>query len=237
MTCAFLTLLLILYILYHIRSERHKHELIKAKEHAEESDRLKSAFLANMSHEIRTPLNAIVGFSSILSETADTPENREYVKIIENNNDILLQLINDILDLSKIEAGELDFSYVDTDVNDCLRELENAFRLRMPPGVAFILKPALKKCIIHTEKNRVMQVLGNYISNAIKYTSQGSITIGYDMPENGKMRFYVRDTGCGIPNEKHQEVFERFVKLDSFKQGTGLGLSICRMIAERCMQP
>lgn len=233
MTCVFIALLLSLYLWHHIRSEKNKKELIKAKNRAEESDRLKSAFLANMSHEIRTPLNAIVGFSSILAESTDTPENREYIRIIENNNHLLLQLINDILDLSRIEAGLLEFTYTNTDANYCLQELEKTFRLRIPNNVAYIINPPFKKCIIRMEKNRVIQILGNYISNAIKHTLQGSITIGYYPPQNGRIRFYVCDTGCGIPDEKHKEVFERFVKLDNFKQGTGLGLSICRMIAEK----
>lgn len=233
MTGAFLALLLVLYLLYYIRSQKSKRELIKAKERAEEADRLKSAFLANMSHEIRTPLNAIVGFSSILAEEADTPETREYIRIIESNNYLLLQLINDILDLSRIEAGLLEFSYTQVDLNHCLQELEDAFRLRMPENVECITSPALERCIVHTEKNRVMQVLGNYISNAIKYTRRGSITIGYYPPAQGHIRLFVRDTGCGIPADKHREIFERFVKLDTFKQGTGLGLSICRMIAEK----
>lgn len=229
----FLLLSLALYSIYHIRSLRVKRELIKAKEHAEEADRLKSAFLANMSHEIRTPLNAIVGFSSILAETADTPETREYIQIIESNNYLLLQLINDILDLSKIEAGLLEFKYTKVEINNCLGELEDAFRLRMPENVQCIIAPSLGKCFIRTEKNRVIQILGNYLSNAIKYTTQGSITVGYYPPKDGKLRFFVRDTGCGIAPEKQQQVFDRFVKLDSFKQGTGLGLSICRMLAEK----
>lgn len=228
-----LAFLLIFYIFYHIHSRKHKKELIQAKERAEESDRLKSAFLANMSHEIRTPLNAIVGFSSILAETADTPECHEYIKIIEDNNYLLLQLINDILDLSRIEAGLLDFRYTHVDANECIHKLEDAFHFRMPANVECIAEPGMKHCHIHTEKNRLLQVLGNYFSNAIKYTDQGSITIGYNPPKDGKLRFYVRDTGCGISPDKQQAIFQRFVKLDNFKQGTGLGLSICQMIAEK----
>ena len=186
-----------------------------------------------MSHEIRTPLDAIVGFSSILAETTDTPENHEYIRIIEDNNYLLLQLINDILDLSRIEAGLLDFCYTDVDVNSCIRKLEDAFRFRMPANVKCVTEFGMKKCYIHTEKNRLMQVLGNYFSNAIKYTNQGSITIGYYPPKDEKIRFYVRDTGCGISSDKQQTIFQRFVKLDNFKQGTGLGLSICQMIAEK----
>ena len=159
MTGLFIALLIALYIFYHIHSQRHKKELIQAKERAEESDRLKSAFLANMSHEIRTPLNAIVGFSSILAETTDTPENHEYIRIIEDNNYLLLQLINDILDLSRIEAGLLDFCYTDVDVNSCIRKLEDTFRFRMPANVKCVTEFSMKKCYIHTEKNRLMQVL------------------------------------------------------------------------------
>ncbi len=233
MTNIFLTLLLTFYIFYHIHSRKHKKELIQAKERAEESDRLKSAFLANMSHEIRTPLNAIVGFSSILAETADTPECHEYIRIIEDNNYLLLQLINDILDLSRIEAGLLDFSYTDVDINECMHKLEDAFHFRMPANVTCITEFGMEKCRIHTEKNRLLQVLGNYFSNAIKYTNRGSITIGYNPPKDGRLHFYVRDTGCGISCDKQQAIFQRFVKLDYFKQGTGLGLSICQMIAEK----
>lgn len=233
MTNIFLTLLLTFYIFYYIHSRKHKKELIQAKERAEESDRLKSAFLANMSHEIRTPLNAIVGFSSILAETADTPECHEYIRIIEDNNYLLLQLINDILDLSRIEAGLLDFSYTDVDINECMHKLEDAFHFRMPANVTCITELGMEKCRIHTEKNRLLQVLGNYFSNAIKYTNRGSITIGYNPPKDGRLHFYVRDTGCGISCDKQQAIFQRFVKLDYFKQGTGLGLSICQMIAEK----
>lgn len=233
MTILFIALFFTLYIFYYIHSQKHKKELILAKERAEESDRLKSAFLANMSHEIRTPLNAIVGFSSILAEAADTPESHEYIRIIEDNNCLLLQLINDILDLSRIEAGLLDFCYTEVDINGCIRKLEDAFHFRMPANVECIAEFGMKKCHVYTEKNRLSQVLGNYLSNAIKYTTEGSITVGYYPPKDGNMRFYVRDTGCGISPEKQKAIFQRFVKLDNFKQGTGLGLSICQMIAEK----
>ena len=135
--------------------------------------------------------------------------------------------------MSRIEAGLLDFCYTDVDVNSCIRKLEDTFRFRMPANVKCVTEFSMKKCYIHTEKNRLMQVLGNYFSNAIKYTNQGSITIGYYPPKNEKIRFYVRDTGCGISPDKQQTIFQRFVKLDNFKQGTGLGLSICQMIAEK----
>lgn len=233
----FVILVFIVYLFLSIRSkaaeEKIKKELILAKERAEESDRLKSAFLANMSHEIRTPLNAIVGFSSILAETAGTEENREYIQLIEENNYLLLQLINDILDLSKIEAGLLEFTYSNVNINYYLNELKESFRLRMPTHVKCIVAPSLNECIIRADKNRIMQIFCNYISNAIKYTSEGSITIGYYPPKDNKLRLFVRDTGCGIAADKRQLIFDRFVKLDTFKQGTGLGLSICRMLADK----
>lgn len=237
MSCIFTLLLIAVYLYFSYRSknaeEKIKEELIRAKERAEESDRLKSAFLANMSHEIRTPLNAIVGFSSILAETAGTEENKEYIHIIEINNNLLLQLINDILDISRIEAGSLDFKYSNIDVNHSLKELSNVFCLRIPPNVECLVETPLAECIVYAEQNRVIQILSNYISNAIKYTNEGSITIGYYPPLNNKLRLFIRDTGCGIAADKCHLVFERFVKLDSFKQGTGLGLSICRMLAEK----
>lgn len=214
--------------------KRIDQELLDAKERAEEASRLKSAFLANMSHEIRTPLNAIVGFSSLLAEVNKDPENLEYIQIIETNNQLLLQLIGDILDLAKIESGTLEFTYGCMDVNGCLRELEAATALRMIGDelqVRFV--PGLPECVIYTEQNRLLQVVNNYLSNALKYTCRGEITLGYYPPVEGKIRFYVRDTGTGIPYDKQEAIFDRFVKLNSFKQGTGLGLSICTMIAEK----
>ncbi len=208
-------------------------ELLAAKEKAEESNRLKSAFLANMSHEIRTPLNAIVGFSSILSEYIQDEDAKEYIHIIEENNQLLLQLINDILDLSRIEAGILEFTKEDMDINKTLEEMRTMAELKRSPEVSIRLIPDADCCIVHTVPKRVRQVLNNYLSNAIKHTEKGFIDIGYHMLQEGRIRFFVRDTGCGIPPEKQKDIFERFVKLNSFKQGTGLGLSICTMIAEK----
>lgn len=202
-----------------------------AKESAESSDRLKSAFLANMSHEIRTPLNAIVGFSNLLIN-ADNKENFDSFKqIIEQNSSLLLQLIGDILDLSKIESGTLEFIWSDVDINAMMCDLEKVFQLRNKnnPDVEIKFVPGMKACVIRTERQRLIQVISNLVTNAMKFTKEGSIIMGYEQREND-MYFYVKDTGCGIPAEKRAQVFQRFVQLDTFKQGTGLGLSICSSI-------
>lgn len=209
-------------------------EIKKAKEYAEESNRLKSAFLANMSHEIRTPLNAIVGFSDILASTEDEHEKKEYVRIIENNNALLLQLIGDILDLSKIEAGTLEFVYSNMDIRSLCIEIEQSSRLKLTGNQSIrFVEPELPHVWIHSERNRLMQVLNNMIANAIKFTKHGEIAFGYRLMENGMLYFYVKDTGCGISKEDQEKVFGRFVKLNSFVQGTGLGLSICESIIAR----
>lgn len=206
-------------------------DLILAKEKAEESNRLKSAFLANMSHEIRTPLNAIVGFSALLSTTDDKEEKSEYAHIIENNNALLLQLINDILDLSKIEAGTLEFVIAPVDINSMLENLEQSFRLKMQDSpVRLLFTERLEHCVIATDHNRVVQVITNFLTNAMKFTTEGSITVGYRLEENRMLHFYVTDTGWGIPPDQQKNIFGRFVKLNSFSQGTGLGLAICEMI-------
>lgn len=209
-------------------------DLITARDKAEESNRLKSAFLANMSHEIRTPLNAIVGFSGLLNSVEETQEREEYVKIIENNNELLLQLIGDILDLSKIEAGTLEFVETPVDVNALMEETIKAMQMKAATnGLAVIFGHHLPECNILTDRNRLNQVLINLFTNAIKFTERGSITAGYTLQENGMLRFYVTDTGCGIPPEKQADIFSRFVKLNNFAQGTGLGLSICKTIVDK----
>ena len=207
-------------------------ELINAKDRAEESNRLKSAFLANMSHEIRTPLNAIVGFSGILASTEEEEEKQEYVSIIENNNTLLLQLISDILDLSKIEAGTLDLHYSNVEINDLMRDLENSCQLKLKSDAVKLefVAPA-EPCFAHIEKNRLSQLIINLVTNAIKFTVQGSIRFGYER-QNDELYFYVTDTGCGIPQDKQESVFGRFIKLNSFAQGTGLGLSICQTLVD-----
>lgn len=207
-------------------------ELLHSKEQAEEANKMKSAFLANMTHEIRTPLSAITGFSALLAASNNTPENEEYIHIIENNSRILLQLVNDVLDMSKIESGALEFTYNDVNINASLTDLVSSWKMRIPPEVTILFSPVWDSCILCTDEIRLLQVMGNYISNAVKYTEKGTITVGYYPPSGGYIRFYVRDTGEGIPADKLSSVFDRFVKLDRFKQGTGLGLAICKMIAE-----
>lgn len=214
--------------------KKMEEELVKAKEAAEISNHLKSAFLANMSHEIRTPLNAIVGFSNVLAYTEDENERQEYIKIIENNNTLLLQLIGDILDLSKIEAGVFEFVYSKVNLNVLLMEVIRAARLRLKDdSVVVEFVECLPECVIYSDVNRLMQVMNNLITNAIKFTTKGSIRVGYRLREDESLYFYVSDTGCGIPADKLKEVFGRFVKLNSFQQGTGLGLSICESIVTR----
>ena len=208
-------------------------KLIIARDKAEELDRLKSAFLANMSHEIRTPLNAIVGFSSLLAETDSRSERQEYIKIVQENNELLLQLISDILDLSKIEAGTFNFVYTNVDVNETCSEIIKSMGMKVGKGVEPILEEPFPECYIYTDKNRFTQVISNFINNALKFTQQGSITLGYEQVSHQKIKFYVRDTGMGIPEEKQKSVFERFVKLNTFVQGTGLGLSICKSIVSQ----
>lgn len=220
-------------ILRDISIDKRSEENEKAKQVAEYNDRMKSAFLANMSHEIRTPLNAIVGFSNLLATTNDEGEKKEFVDIIENNNNLLLQLINDILDLSKIEAGTLEFVYSQVDINALLTEIEQSMRLRPHvPEVRIAFTDRLPQCIVCTERNRVMQVLINFLTNALKFTKKGSITFGY-LRQGDMLRFYVKDTGCGIPADKIDQIFDRFVKLNLFEQGTGLGLSICQTIVKK----
>ena len=208
-------------------------KLIIARDKAEELDRLKSAFLANMSHEIRTPLNAIVGFSSLLAETDSRSERQEYIKIVQENNELLLQLISDILDLSKIEAGTFNFVYTNVDVNETCSEIIKSMGMKVSKGVELIFEEPFPECYLYTDKNRFTQVISNFINNALKFTQQGCITLGYEQVSHQKIKFYVRDTGMGIPEEKQKSIFERFVKLNTFVQGTGLGLSICKSIVSQ----
>ena len=210
--------------------------LVQAKVKAEEANTLKSSFLANISHEIRTPLNAIVGFSSLLvsAERGISEEKQEYINIIENNNTLLLQLISDVLDLSKIEAGTMESDYAPIDVHGLFIELEDTFRLRnKKSGICICYHRRTTECVVKADRNRLVQVMMNLMNNAVKFTGEGSIEFGFDVREDGFLHFYVTDTGCGIPEERLEEIFGNFVKLNSFVQVTGLGLTICRAIVER----
>ena len=224
----------ILYTAWDITDQKIlERKLRLAKEEAEESNRIKSAFLANMSHEIRTPLNAIVGFSSILADAEEPEEKEEYINIIENNNTLLLQLVGDILYLSKIESGTLEFVYSDIDLNALFQELEESARLRQKNDAVVIrYLPEMPDCFVNIEKNRLTQVVTNMMNNAMKFTPSGRITFGYHLKNTDFLYFYITDTGYGIEKDKKDTVFGRFVKLDSFSQGTGLGLSICQSIVE-----
>lgn len=203
-----------------------------AKEEAEESNRIKSAFLANMSHEIRTPLNAIVGFSHLIAESDDAEERKTYYNIVNANNERLLQLINEILDLSKIESGTIEFSFGPASLHNLCREVYDAHIFRTPQGVSLVYESSDESLMIETDKNRVFQVISNLIGNAVKFTKEGSISYGYKLVDN-QIVFHVTDTGTGIEPEKVGRVFERFAKLNNHAQGTGLGLSICKSIVER----
>lgn len=211
---------------------RHSKELIEAKRKAEEADRMKTLFLANMSHEIRTPLNAIVGFSEIISLTEDEEERREYLEIIQKNSGLLLQLINDILDLSRIEAGRSEMHFGKVSLSGLVEEVYKVHQLKTPDAIRLEVILPKEDIIINTDRNRLTQVLSNFMSNAIKNTSKGSITLGL-VHEGEWLRLYVADTGCGIPEDKLPLIFDRFEKLNDFVQGTGLGLSICKSLVER----
>ena len=205
-------------------------ELIVALRKAEESDRLKSAFLANMSHEIRTPLNAIVGFSGVIGIVESQEERDEYVELIQRNSDLLLQLLSDILDLSRIEAGILEFTFKDADALTVCANVITSLQGKCKPGVKLYLNESVTSIALHTDTNRLMQVLINLVNNAIKFTSKGSIEIGYTLYNNDFVEFYVKDTGIGISKDKLCSIFERFTKLNIYVEGTGLGLSICDTI-------
>jgi len=210
-------------------------QLTLAKEKAENADLSKSTFLANMSHEIRTPLNAITGFAEILASANTEEEKAQYQEIIKMNADLLLQLVNDILDMSKIEAGTLEFVYTKVDINLLLSDLRQLFQMKVNDAggnIQIIAEPSLPSCSIETDRNRVAQVLSNFTTNAIKFTQEGTISIGYEARDT-ELYFYVTDTGAGIPANKLPEVFGRFVKLNKDKKGTGLGLSISMVIAEK----
>lgn len=207
-------------------------ELKVAKEKAKNADIAKSAFLANMSHEIRTPLNAITGFAEVMGSANTEEEKTQYQEIIKMNADLLMQLVNDILDMSKIEAGTLEFVYSTVDINLLLSDLQRLFQMRINDAggkVQIIAEPSLSSCLIQTDRNRVAQVISNFVGNAIKFTREGNIRIGYEAKDT-ELYFYVKDTGTGIPAEKLSNVFGRFVKLNKDQKGAGLGLSISQTI-------
>ena len=214
--------------LRHAEYETRQSELEIQK--VREADKLKSAFLANMSHEIRTPLNAIIGFSNILAETDDREEKEEFVKIINNNSDLLLRLITDILDFSKIESGILDYSLADASLKEIFYEQFQVHALKIQEQVSLICDfDALPDILVHTDPKRVTQVISNLISNAVKFTEKGSIRLSFRIVE-GYVLIEVIDTGIGISLQHQQTIFDRFMKVNSFKQGTGLGLTICKTI-------
>lgn len=228
-------LILIIYIYTlqsHLKLLETRKNLVIALNKAEESDKLKSAFLANMSHEIRTPLNSIVGFSGLIA-TAETEEEREeFLFIIKRNNDLLLQLISDILDISKMESGTLSFYYQTTDMNSVCNDIITTLKPRCREGVELLFIPPQENMIIITDQNRLTQVFINLVNNSIKFTESGSIEIGYYPYDTELIECYVKDTGIGIPQEQTQNIFNRFVKLNNYIEGTGLGLPICKTIVE-----
>ena len=202
-----------------------------AKEQAEESNRLKSAFVANISHEIRTPLNAIVGFSGLL-EDADEEERKEFIRIINNNSDLLLDLVNDVLDLSRLESGSYNLNLKECNIYACCKDVEKSVQQKIQPGVNLTLTCSEKDFVMKTDILRLQQLLLNLLTNAAKFTAQGEINLDYQVDkEKMQVIFSVTDTGCGVPPDKQESIFNRFEKVDEFKQGAGLGLPICRTIA------
>lgn len=209
-------------------------ELTAAKEKAEEANRLKSALIANMNHEIRTPLNAIVGFASLLSIIDDEKEQQEYIGLIQSNTEHLLRLMNDVIDLSNIESGVMDIVGSDVVLDSLMKEMELTYVPKAETNnLVLAWDREQSNAHIYTDRDRLIQILEHLLDNAIKFTTKGTVHWGYQEKENGQIRFYVTDTGCGIPNDKKEVIFERFVKLDSFTQGLGLGLSLCKIIIER----
>lgn len=205
--------------------------LKQALSKAEESDRLKSAFIANMSHEIRTPLNAIIGFTSVLPDIEDHNERQELIGLIQENNQKLLRIIDDVMNISKIEAGKEQLQISTFDINMVLTEAVNKYQPQVLDGVQMTTQFAAPQQEINSDLSRVIESIDHLIANAVKFTSQGSIIVGYDPVANHRIRLWVRDTGKGIAREDQERVFERFYKVDEFIPGAGLGLSICRTMA------
>ena len=235
----FFAIALTLYLYLRRKSIRQlqekNEELTIARDRAEQADKMKTHFMQNMSHEIRTPLNAIVGFSEMVCQTEEEEERKEFVKIISSNNILLLQLIDDILDLSKIEAGTMEFTFAQTDINELMEGICRQMQEKnSSPDIQILFTEKADQCMMYTDRIRLSQVIINFTNNALKFTPKGSIEMGYRIEEaKDEIYFYVKDTGIGIPADKIDKVFERFVKLNSFIKGTGLGLAICRVIVER----
>ena len=213
-------------------NKKQQKELEAARIKAEESDRLKSAFLANMSHEIRTPLNAIVGFSKLVIDAECTNEKEQYAEIIERNSEILLNLFNDILDLSSLEADSLSFNIRPIKLIDICLQLEQQFCYKDKNGTKLILDDVDTELYVSGDWNRIIQIISNLLSNAAKFTPKGEIHFGYREKEDF-VEFYVKDSGIGIPAERVATIFQRFGKINDFVQGTGLGLTLCRMLVEK----
>lgn len=218
-------ILVLFYLLFVI--QRQKRDLLIAKERAEESDRMKSSFLANMNHEIRTPLNAIVGFSQVLIEEEDPESRREFSEIIINNNELLQRLIGDVLDFSKLESNSMMLIYSMQDIPALMREIYNMIAIRMSDKVELRLDPG-KPLVMSTDRNRLVQIITNLLTNAIKHTHEGHIRFGFDLVDNNEVCFYVEDTGEGIEKSQLESIFNRFVQLANGHKGVGLGLAICK---------
>ena len=212
--------------------KRTEEMLVKARDKAEASDRLKSAFLANMSHEIRTPLNAIVGFSSLLTSTENAAEKELYNSLIGHNNKLLLNLINDVIDLSKIESGYLELRPDWVNLTELLDESVAEYVHQVPSGVELLTNYPAHDSLVELDSLRIKQILSNFLSNALKNTTTGHVEVFYEV-DHQSVRIGVKDTGRGIPQNMLEKIFERFEKLDSFAQGAGLGLSICKLIVEK----
>lgn len=226
-------LLLVCCSLGYISYSRHKYglQLKQAKDKAEEADRLKSAFLANMNHEIRTPLNAIVGFSQVLVDEEDRETRLEFSNIIQSNNELLQRLIGDVLDLSKIESNSMPLIYKELDIGLLMKEIYSMILLRMPSGIELRLNDC-EALVMEADKNRLTQILTNLLTNSIKHTEKGFIRFGYKRTA-ASVEFFVEDSGEGIPRDKIDSIFSRFVQLDSWSKGVGLGLAICRGLVEQ----
>ncbi|MBP3229482.1 MAG: response regulator [Prevotella sp.] len=215
------------------RQKISEYEELTAK--AEKASRMKSLFLANMSHEIRTPLNAIEGFSRVMAETDSAEDRMKYMEIVESNNNRVLALIDEILDLSRVEAGELSIKRQMVDLNELCKNIQLIFKFRCPESVELICAPSSMNVTLNTDANRITQIFSNLISNALKHTSTGSITYGYRLVNDGQeVEFYVADTGSGIAPEDQETIFETYKSRDAETQnGYGLGLSLCKIIVEK----